>query len=1114
MLTVVTMVPLVLRRALAYWRLLVPVLLGAVLATAITSSVVIYFDALREMGLRHALKNVAPEEFDLRLALESPTALREDQEAFIAEVENRVGRDIGWLVERPTLYGKSSTFFVRRPGEPPVGPGDPLDKVPRGSFHTLTGAEEHIDLIAGKMPAPVAATREGPLVVEALAFEQTAAAFPIVVDEEVVFAPFWEDRADQVRVVITGVARPRGEGGRFWFEETQSLTGPPSTYNHLPLLVPQETLLDGLAPSFTRLSVRYVWLYPVETERLHVWNASAALGGLREVGTRLVTVLPHYRQTTELTETLFTYDTRLRFIQVPLTVVLLLIAAVVLYAVVFLASLVVERQREDVALLRSRGARRWQIFVLYAFQGLLIGGIAVVVGPLVAAPAIAGLGLSPFFLTLSGGLPLSVTLSTDAYQMSLLGGLLAFGVLLFPAAQAARHSVTEERRRRARPGELPFYQRYYLDVGLGAATAVLLWQLGQRGSLLEGALAGRTESDLFLLFVPVGFLLALSLLFLRVFPLLMGLLGRLLAPVAPAWVVLGLWELGRNPVYYTRLVLLLTLAASLGSFASSFGGTLERNYRERALYKAGAELRITGASLSALDGPLAEKFPRATLISRQPGSVLSGSVTGSYEFLAVEPDVFADVAWWRGDFAQEPLSQLLERLGAEESPPSPRWGIPLPAEAKTIAAWVQPLDPSPITTLYALAADSRNRYFVYPLGLLDKVEWRLLQADLSKPQLQQTLRGQPPPPSPQAPLRFMGLYVMQPRTTQGMRPGAFLLDSVQIGGADGGEGTLVGMDDLSPWGIIEAGPQAESDTFTLTPSTGRNGGPAAVLLWSESTAVYPRGVYIGPDEHANPVLVSEAFLRGTGHRIGDRVLLSSFNQRFPARIVGSVSYFPSLDPGDDLGFVIANVNDVVRQTGIQGGGAQARVSEVWMGVDPQADRASVVDEVRSSPLGRGEVTDRASLLGTSKADPLVAAGWEALLSVAYVGVLGLGVVGFVVHAIVSSQQRQGQFALLRTMGIGRRHLQAVVWIEHLVTVGAGLLVGHWLGSQVGTLLMPFLDRTEEGIRVLPPFVMEVNWPTLLFIYGLMALVFGVVVTMVAALYNRLALGRVLRMGEE
>ena len=55
----------VLKRGLANWKLMSSVLLGVLLASAIMSGTVIYFDALRELALRHTINGLTVREIDI-----------------------------------------------------------------------------------------------------------------------------------------------------------------------------------------------------------------------------------------------------------------------------------------------------------------------------------------------------------------------------------------------------------------------------------------------------------------------------------------------------------------------------------------------------------------------------------------------------------------------------------------------------------------------------------------------------------------------------------------------------------------------------------------------------------------------------------------------------------------------------------------------------------------------------------------------------------------------------------------------------------------------------------------------------------------------------------------
>ena len=71
-------------------------------------------------------------------------------------------------------------------------------------------------------------------------------------------------------------------------------------------------------------------------------------------------------------------------------------------------------------------------------------------------------------------------------------------------------------------------------------------------------------------------------------------LFRTLVRRSPVWLAMTLWHMGRNPLQYTWLVLLLVLVTGLGILATTVGGTLTQSRTERILYEVGTDIRVTG----------------------------------------------------------------------------------------------------------------------------------------------------------------------------------------------------------------------------------------------------------------------------------------------------------------------------------------------------------------------------------------------------------------------------------------------------------------------------------------------------------------------------------------
>ena len=89
----------------------------------------------------------------------------------------------------------------------------------------------------------------------------------------------------------------------------------------------------------------------------------------------------------------------------------------------------------------------------------------------------------------------------------------------------------------------------------------------------------------------------------------------------------------------------------------------------------------------------------------------------------------------------------------------------------------------------------------------------------------------------------------------------------------------------------------------------------------------------------------------------------------------------------------------------------------------------------------------------------------------------------------------------------------VVWFSVLLVVVSGIGLGTWVGYQIGAELLPLMEVTEEGTRVVPPLVLRTNWTTLLVTY---LTLFGVTIATVAWLSwysGKIEVQRALRIGE-
>ena len=1125
---------MVAKRSLSNWRLLSSVVLGVLLASAILSGAVIYFDALRELALKNSLGKHSDVRIDVLVRGQRGPTTYEEFDKVAAVVQEATDSHVEWMLKDRIAAGKSPTFFLTLPGEEAAAGRDDGRAYFAFLPRIFTDPEKVTVLPGGTLPTDGRLNPPGgPLELEALVPSEAADQYGVGVGDYLVAISHWKDVTPQVNVRISGLFRRNDPNDEIWFLESEVLnaaTGP--SFRTVPFFLSQKAYMEVLGPSFLKMDSTYMWLLDVDAERINALNASRALNDLGVMHQKAASSLTSYVQTTALDNALREYDRRLFFSKLPMYVVLILIAVVVLYYVVTLSSLMVEERRSEVALLRSRGASSAQILAVFLLEGATIAVIAAIAGPYVAAGTISILGYTPAFSDLSGGGRVAVALSREAYLMSALGGVLSFVALIIPAVQASRIGVTHHRQQSARPTNVPAFQRYYLDVLLLLVSIVLFRQLTEQGSVVATTVFGDVAVNQLLLVIPGIVLVASAMVLLRLFPVVMSLASRVLSTSMPAGVVLGMWQMARNATHYARLSLLLILVAGLGIFASSFGATVDLSFEERIVYSTGGDIRVNGVRplirTTRFSGfrrrgspppeePSPIETPKLDLVStyqgvpgvdvvsavfRSPGSDLTKSFGQNFELLAMDAESFQEVATFRDDFSSRPMQELLESLEVANPPE----GLYVGDGISAIAVRLKADRSQPTVRVTARLRDEAGNYSTYPLGNLDSSGWTVLETSRS-PTTVRLLQSK-------GPTTLVSLRVEETNGTVRLQAGSILLDHISVTDADGATREVERFNDAGDWTPLKVTADAVGDVLHGS-ELALDGSSGSVLFsWTSGPALTARGIFRGTGRSPLPVLASKSFARSTGHSPGREFDVSVGGYRVPVQLVDTIDLFPTMTTPDQP-FLIADLDSLTDYTNLGAIVRQMSPNEVWLSTTSSGrQREALIGYIEGiEGYSSSVIHDRAKLLAASTVDPLVKAGWRALLFMAFGTVLVLSCLGFLVHAYVSFRNRQLQFALLRTVGLSMRQLAAMVWLEQTLVVATGVALGLWMGGRLGATIMPFLGHDDWGFRVMPPYRMEVDWGALLVTYAAIALVFLVISLGLAWLIHRIALQRTLRLGE-
>jgi ABC-type lipoprotein release transport system permease subunit len=774
----------------------------------------------------------------------------------------------------------------------------------------------------------------------------------------------------------------------------------------------------------------------------------------------------------ELRDQLETFRNAQTFSQVPLLLILLQVVGIVLFYVILVMNMLLDRQSEEIGVYVGRGASTTQVVGLSVVEGLVLAIPAAAIAPFLAAAAVQALGYTSTFEPITGGSALPTALDPASFLLAAAGAALTLVAMLLPSFAAARRGIVDVKRDQARPASRGLAQRYYLDFAVVAFAGFLLWQLNERGTVFDPESVGGWSTDPLLLLSPLVFTLAVAALLLRFYPPILRLVVRLLMLLRGTAVALGLRRAGRAPAAYARLMLLVVMAVSVGTFAASYGPTVDRSFTERTQYEGGVPFR--GPILNA-DGALRTDDLQAVRDIdgvRDAALVHRGAIVASngdqIPLLAIDTDFARNLLWFRDDFAPGLDLDLL--LAQIESAVPPGGGIELPPGTTSVDFSAQTegeLAGEHRVSIQAIYVDATGRYLNSFSSSITGTGWVVSTSDVPRTLVE--------------PVRLVSFELTDQTTARLRIPGSIVIDNIEAVTATGARVVVEDFEDEFQWTLY--GPPGDQETFERTTDLFRSGRAAARFTWNPT--VSPQRRVLARIDPTVPVaaLMNGPALGSFGAGIGGTAFARVDGILVPLGVRARTDYFPTMLP--EAGIVVVNYQHLRTLAGAINSPDLRRRAELWLDFDPgvsieqqEAIVASLGD--REAPI---QVVSRSGILLSRQleeinADPTIQASGSGILSVAFVAVLALSTLGFVVTLVLSARRRTVEFAVLRTVGTSTWQILRSMLLEWGTVLVIGTTIGILLGRQVAAIMLSFLEVTDEGVPVLPPFILETDWTTL------------------------------------
>ncbi|MCL4263883.1 MAG: FtsX-like permease family protein [Anaerolineae bacterium] len=550
-----------------------------------------------------------------------------------------------------------------------------------GIFHLAAtqGIEEAIEIVDGRYPQH---TPDGPL--EVLVTQPLAEEAGLQPGDQFIAYNFRnpDDPQREIPVTVAGVWRPKDLSGPFWFFA-------PNVFDDL-LLVTEETFVNTLAATLTDEIYLATWYLVLDGGGVNTENVNSLVNRALRVERAVDNLLPETANMLSPATPMQAYQRAVGPLTVLLTAYNIPIIFLILAFIALIVNLAVDQRRNEIAVMRSRGATPWQVVGFAVLEGVLLGLVAWALGTLLGLGFTQLMGRARSFMDFTAETTLRVAINDAGLRAGAIAIALALLAQVLPTISASRDTIITYKQGQARTAGKPWYQRIWLDVLLLIPTVYGFYLLQQQGSLI--AIGEEPLNDPFanplLFLLPALAVFSLTLFFLRILPWFMEALSWLLFHTNSVGLLMAVRHLARTPRAYATPLILLVLTVSLSVFTASLALTLDYQLYDDYLYRIGADLNLEGpgreygasssfANLSGNSGqssraiflPINEylDFPgveAAAPVGSYGSTARVGSTNYTGTFYGIDRTTFPAVGFWRYDFAPYRLGSLVNLLAA------------------------------------------------------------------------------------------------------------------------------------------------------------------------------------------------------------------------------------------------------------------------------------------------------------------------------------------------------------------------------------------------------------------------------------------------------------------
>ena len=632
--------------------------IGFLMAAGMMSTVPIYMDAslqrmlIKDMEEYQVDTGEFPGIYSIEMPIRAGTAVQSQLE-LIDSLPSAIGdrvRKTGISPANSKTVVYDNVLYLIRGGNIDGATSTRLKMV------AMTDLQEHITITKGRMYCEGGIAEDG-------AYEVIIAE-PAIKSLGVVYGNEYDVTAvdtgkDRIKIRIVGVYEQLSDNDTYWSETMSPYINAVMT----DFDCFKNSMLPGGTVALSNIFVRYALDY----QTIDMNSISSIVASLDddfaaydEAGYEFE--MPMY-------DTLVSYQERAAKLTQILWVLQIPVMVMLAFYLFMVSQLNVEQEKNEIAVFKSRGASSGQIFGIYAMEAGALGLITLIAAPFIGLFLCQFLGVSNGFLEFVNRTGIAAKVTGTAVLYALLAVVIFFVTTMIPIIPASKLTIVQYKQSKTKVVKMSLWEKLFVDVILIAAAVVFLIIYTDRLNSGSSDYVTNGEIDPLIFVFATAFVMGMGLLFIRLYPYLLRLIYTLFKPFWTPSQYMAITTVARSQGGKERfLMLFLVITFSFGLFSANTARAINNNKEDRIYYSNGADITLseywtetsstedsvtttvyTERDFSRYEELAGVEQATKVLKNKKARFTLDGKTTDEVMMMGIQPDRFAQVAWFRND---------------------------------------------------------------------------------------------------------------------------------------------------------------------------------------------------------------------------------------------------------------------------------------------------------------------------------------------------------------------------------------------------------------------------------------------------------------------------------